>query len=189
MKETYCEICRKELYSNYSLRRHKARDNCRKPIKNHLLKFECNYNHCGFSYTTKTNLNCHISEKHLRARKLVCCLCSSTTTSKIADEISTIDRHIMAKHKTEAKTENGSFSCEKCLKVFTTIFLLQKHFDTHEKRFKCSKCEPLRWFKKKDQLREHTERDHENKGKFKCPVCKKEFMTKKYLKLHCAMQH
>ena len=26
MEETFCDICRKELYSNYSLRRHKARD-------------------------------------------------------------------------------------------------------------------------------------------------------------------
>lgn len=181
----HCDICGIKVCSNYSLRRHYVRKHVlkRRPIKENLATFVCKT--CGKKYNYENNLKKHIALKHNSAKVLVCGICFSSVTSNL-ENTAEMDKHIFSKHKKEAYS---MFACKICQKMYPDLILLNKHFNTHERRFKCSKCVELRLFKNKAQLRKHEMRRHENMGKFKCQFCAGEFMTEESRKIHIETQH
>lgn len=80
------------------------------------------------------------------------------------------------------KTEEQSYSCERCKYDFESVKLLQKHMKVcmPRSRYKCQVC-----FKEfNNSLVYKLHKDMHNKGTFKCEICDKVFQHSSQLKIH-----
>ncbi|KAH0560956.1 zinc finger protein 37-like [Cotesia glomerata] len=114
-----CQICKKKLGSNASLKLHSITHQAEKPYK-------CKY--CGRGFLTESKLVYH-ERSHTLERPYVCDLCDATYPQM----------HLLKLHITKHTGEN-KYLCEKCGKSFRMYKCLREHQFTHtkEKPFICS---------------------------------------------------
>ena len=131
----------------------------------------------------------HLGKKRIRGKNLYKCDSCDVTSNRI----DVIKNHV----KLHSVENTGTFICEKCPSRFTTFIGLKRHAlvrhdiflplpkkeVTEDKILKCDKCKFET--KCKYQLKKHSQiHSDENKGEFKCDVCRGSFESNVSLLAH-----
>ena len=156
---------------------------------NHVKKkrpFSCKVDGCGAKFGSKTELDRHVDEVHLKKRPFACkeVGCQAKFGSK-----KSMNRHVDAVH-----LKKRPFSCKEdgCQARFGSKGNMNTHVDTvHLKKrpFKCSNCP--KDFGVKASLLTHIKQVHQKEKAFLCQElgCEKRFARKMMLKGHMRSAH
>lgn len=174
-----CQLCPKAFNTSSDLHKHKL---CVHLDRSHW-KYECIY--CQKRFPLKTNLDTH-TKTHTGERNFLCHLCDRKCIN-----LSVLKRHI------ESHSGQKPFQCSVCLQSYK----YQKSLDIHNvkvhgignakiperiKKHFCDLC-PKSYFSN-NKLQKHI-RSHTGERPFSCPMCKKCFIDKSYIKQHLKIIH
>lgn len=174
-----CQICPKAFNTSSDLHKHKLCVH----LDRSNWKYECVY--CQKRFPLKTNLDTH-TKTHTGERNFLCHLCD-----KKCINLSVLNRHI------ESHSVQKPFTCNVCLQSYK----YQKSLDIHRvkvhgigntkiperiKKHFCDLC-PKSYFSN-NKLQKHI-RSHTGERPFSCPMCKKCFIDKSYIKQHLKLIH
>ena len=133
---------------------------------------------CGKILAHKKALSKHIREVHTKAEVYHCDLCSYSTKRNYD-----LTKHVAEKHSGKSVPSFACYVCGHCTKTKQS---LQDHIDKNHNNvdFPCDQCDFIG--KSKRHLSDH-KRDHW--GIPPCPVCSKEFKTRKAADKHVRESH
>ncbi len=122
---------------------------------------------CGAVYSNSSKRGLH--EKNHNKESVKCHYCDKELSDK-----SCLNRHILAKHK----SENKKFKCEECDKTFTTYQQFKIHQTTHIKKESKYVCDLCQYVSSSDEnLQTHKEYIHFGRTDY-CPVEDCNYSTK-----------
>uniref|UniRef100_A0A336KH81 CSON008007 protein n=1 Tax=Culicoides sonorensis TaxID=179676 RepID=A0A336KH81_CULSO len=164
-----CDICKKLLQKS-SLNRH--------ILDKHTTKSPLTCPYCSEIYKSESGLQYHISQYHSILKTFNCDICDFETTQK----------HLLKRHL-KRHNPDKSFICTECGRVRFSLNHLKAHMISHsdEKPWKCNLCEKS--YKRKEKLKQHVDKFHENKTNYECPVCAEEFFRNETLRQHIGKCH
>ena len=195
-KET-CDVCNKEfkpkngqsaaeLLKEHKYNRHnleckicgKLQFLSRKTLEIHIEKVhtEKTCNICNISFKRETYLRKHNKYEHEGVEKIRCRYCKHHF-------------HTLKGKQEHETTCNGSYTCEKCAKVFKSYNNLQHH-NQHvhlEHKVACDLCDKK--FVNPSGLRTHVKNRHEKVKPFVCDQCGQRFGSKQTLRNHVDAIH
>ncbi len=139
-----------------------------------MKKYKCNL--CDHRFSTKHNLKLHLQNIHQsqdERKRYACNICSKSYSHSLSLQV-----HMNCHNKRKI------FKCTICAKSFLSNDGLKYHSAVHKKlkAFECQNC-PAK-FITKGKLAEHIKQVHENKIRYKCPICQKTYSQKGNLLIH-----
>jgi KRAB domain-containing zinc finger protein len=202
----HCDRCGNDYRQKDTLRKH----NCKTPEEKekemqNIVKVQHKCNLCGMEFKGGHRLKHHMT-LHTGERPYSCDLCEQTFRSK-----SCLIGHKKARHNAEREKfkcpichkdvfhlpihirkrhQEAPFSCDECIKSFTSDIKLKKHknrFHGAEKVVTCETCGKKFVFE--SQLNLHIKQTHSNERPFPCDLCEKRFVAKCILNKHKRLVH
>lgn len=164
-----CEVCGKNLKSNYSRNLHIATIHEKKPFVNCYK--------CEESFLSYAQRNRHLINVHGDNRKFICKYCG-----KNFDVRKSMVEHMRKNHLQVV----GRHQCDVCDQRFHVPSHLREHKASHtgEKLYKCDVCDKA--YPRRQSLLEHI-RSHSRK--VQCNLCESSFSQGQELQHHLEVQH
>ena len=155
-------------------------------------KFQCN--ECNSEFSSKSNLNRHVSTTHGQNPRVFPC----TVCEKTFGRHDTLLKHETIEHNKRqdvliipgVNDERDVFECNHCEKIYKTKFSLLRHIESKHvsKRFHecniCGKC-----YNRKDVLEINSLTHNQRINRIVCEVCRAEFPSKQELRIHRIKTH
>uniref|UniRef100_A0A1I8PE34 Protein krueppel n=1 Tax=Stomoxys calcitrans TaxID=35570 RepID=A0A1I8PE34_STOCA len=167
-EENRCQQCDRTFSRYNHLLRHMLTHSDEKP---HTCKF------CSKGFSRSDHLQKHIQSIHAE-KNFKCDQCDSAYGRK--DHLL---RHIETRHNKNPAAPKPQFACDMCEKKFTTKTYLVRHKLLHTDRlYACKHCPAT--FPEKEQMKEHSKKEHSQPRNFLCSICGDSFQRNEYLKIH-----
>ena len=180
MNKYVCNKCDYATARSKSALKSHMKDYHEKEGVNCKLKYE----QCSQQSSNKSNLALHVKSVHKKIRDSVCEECGRFYSSP-----GTLKKHIEAVHC----NGNKKFKCNFCSFATSHLDSLRNHnqrlHEEGKKKYVCEECGYMATVKFDFKKHQEVHKDAEEREKFKCEQCPREFFDKRHVRRHVKVVH